>query len=71
VYQSLVTQQLSAGSLVHLLPDYRYPADHFCVYYPSRKHIPAPLRAFIAWVMAQNKNILGQQTARHGSRPED
>ncbi|HFF6806787.1 TPA: hypothetical protein ACGEBD_004389, partial [Klebsiella pneumoniae] len=24
-----------------------------------------------AWVMAQNKNILGQQTARHGSRPED
>ncbi|MGW8233307.1 LysR family transcriptional regulator, partial [Klebsiella pneumoniae] len=33
-------------------------------------HIPAPLRAFIAWVMAQNKNILGQQTARHGSRPE-
>ncbi len=42
VYQSLVTQQLSAGSLVHLLPDYRYPADHFCVYYPSRKHIPAP-----------------------------
>ncbi|WP_240325465.1 hypothetical protein, partial [Citrobacter freundii] len=23
------------------------------------------------WVMAQNKNILGQQTARHGSRPED
>ncbi|EPJ7729220.1 hypothetical protein L9G14_003457, partial [Klebsiella pneumoniae] len=24
----------------------------------------------IAWVMAQNKNILGQQTARHGSRPE-
>ncbi|HBY5343197.1 TPA: LysR family transcriptional regulator, partial [Klebsiella pneumoniae] len=71
VYQSLVTQQLSAGSLVHLLPGYRYPADHFCVYYPSRKHIPAPLRAFIAWVMAQNKNILGQQTARHGSRPED
>ncbi|MFK9857640.1 LysR substrate-binding domain-containing protein, partial [Klebsiella pneumoniae] len=71
VYQSLVTQQLSAGSLVHLLPDYRYPADHFCVYYPSRKHIPAPLRAFIAWVMAQNKNILGQQTARHRSRPED
>ncbi|WP_281074511.1 LysR family transcriptional regulator [Klebsiella quasivariicola] len=58
VYQSLVTQQLSAGSLVQLLADYRYPADHFCLYYPSRKHIPAPLRAFIAWVMAQNKNIL-------------
>ena len=58
VYQSLVSAQLNAGSLIRLLPRYRYPADHFCVYYPSRKHIPAPLRAFITWVMAQNKSIL-------------
>ncbi|HDH1414792.1 TPA: LysR family transcriptional regulator [Klebsiella quasipneumoniae subsp. similipneumoniae] len=58
VYQSLVSAQLNAGSLLRLLPSYRYPADHFCVYYPSRKHIPAPLRAFITWVMAQNKSIL-------------
>lgn len=57
VYQSLVSAQLNAGSLIRLLPSYRYPADHFCVYYPSRKHIPAPLRAFITWVMAQNKSI--------------
>ena len=58
VYRSLVSAQLNAGSLIRLLPSYRYPADHFCVYYPSRKHIPAPLRAFITWVMAQNKSIL-------------
>ena len=58
VYQSLVSAQLNAGSLIRLLPSYRYPADHFCVYYPSRKHIPAPLRAFITWVMAQNMSIL-------------
>ncbi|MBC4672968.1 LysR family transcriptional regulator [Klebsiella quasipneumoniae] len=58
VYQSLVSAQLNAGSLIRLLPSYRYPADHFCVYYPSRKHIPAPLCAFITWVMAQNKSIL-------------
>ena len=58
VYQSLVSAQLNAGSLIRLLPSYRYPADHFCVYYPSRKHIPAPLRAFITCVMAQNKSIL-------------
>jgi DNA-binding transcriptional LysR family regulator len=58
VYQSRVSAQLNAGSLIRLLPSYRYPADHFCVYYPSRKHIPAPLRAFITWVMAQNKSIL-------------
>ncbi|MDX7606609.1 LysR family transcriptional regulator [Klebsiella quasipneumoniae] len=61
VYQSLVSAQLNAGSLVRLLPGYRYPADHFCVYYPSRKHIPAPLRAFITWVMAQNKSILHEK----------
>ncbi|EMB9113328.1 LysR family transcriptional regulator [Klebsiella quasipneumoniae] len=61
VYQSLVSAQLNAGSLVRLLPSYRYPADHFCVYYPSRKHIPAPLRAFITWVMAQNKSILHEK----------
>ncbi|VTN23453.1 LysR family transcriptional regulator [Klebsiella pneumoniae] len=42
VYQSLVTQQLSAGSLVHLLPGYRYPADHFCVYYPKPENIFPP-----------------------------
>ncbi len=63
VYQSLVSAQLNAGSLIRLLPSYRYPADHFCVYYPSRKHIPAPLRAFITWVMAQNKSILHEYMA--------
>jgi DNA-binding transcriptional LysR family regulator len=42
VYQSLVTQQLSAGSLVRLLPDYRYPADHFCVYYRAGNIFPCP-----------------------------
>ncbi|WP_179416524.1 LysR family transcriptional regulator [Klebsiella quasipneumoniae] len=29
VYQSLVSAQLNAGSLIRLLPSYRYPADHF------------------------------------------
>ncbi|MFO6295694.1 hypothetical protein ACLBWC_38080, partial [Pseudomonas aeruginosa] len=62
----LLTQLRSAGSLALLLPDYRYPADHFCVYYPSRKHIPAPLRAFIAWVVAQNKNIVARESPRRG-----
>ncbi|MEG6185503.1 LysR family transcriptional regulator, partial [Enterobacter sichuanensis] len=37
--------------------DYTYPADNFCIYYPSRKHLPAPLRTFIAWVISMNKNV--------------
>ncbi len=41
VYQSLVTQQLSAGP-VHLLPDYRYPADHFASTTQAGNIFPPP-----------------------------
>ncbi len=71
VYQSLVTQQLSAGSLVHLLPGYRYPADPFSASTTKPETYSLPPAGLYRLVMAQNKNILGQQTARHGSRPED
>lgn len=60
VYESLVIDKIKEGRLIRLLSDYRYPADHFNIYYPSRKHIPVPLRTFIAWVMSMNKNILQQ-----------
>ncbi|MCF8581450.1 LysR family transcriptional regulator [Enterobacter ludwigii] len=56
VYENLVKDKISENKLVRLLPDYAYPADNFCVYYPSRKHLPAPLRTFIAWVMSMNKD---------------
>ncbi|EBV2191032.1 LysR family transcriptional regulator [Salmonella enterica] len=58
VYEHLVREQLKMGSLIHLLPNYNYPVDNFCVYYPSRKHISLPLKAFIRWVMSINKDIL-------------
>lgn len=56
VYENLVEEKISENKLVRLLPDYTYPADNFCVYYPSRKHLPAPLRSFIAWVMSMNRD---------------
>jgi DNA-binding transcriptional LysR family regulator len=59
VYENLVKDHLKEGSLIRLLSDY-YPADRFTIYYPSRKHIPVPLRTFITWVMSMNKNILQQ-----------
>lgn len=61
VYQLLVMQQLSVGSLVYLLFDYCYFVDYFCVYYLSWKYIFVFLWVFIVWVMVQNKNIFGQQ----------
>lgn len=60
VYENLVKVQIKEGSLIRLLSDYYYPADRFTIYYPSRKHIPVPLRTFITWVMSMNKNILQQ-----------
>ncbi len=60
VYENLVQDKIKEGGLVRLLSDYRYPADRFNIYYPSRKHIPVPLRTFITWVMSMNKNILEQ-----------
>ncbi|MDD9651222.1 MULTISPECIES: LysR family transcriptional regulator [Klebsiella] len=60
VYENLVKVQIKEGSLIRLLSDYYYPADRFTLYYPSRKHIPVPLRTFITWVMSMNKNILQQ-----------
>ncbi|MCC3735928.1 LysR family transcriptional regulator [Rouxiella badensis] len=58
VYEHLVRKQLKEGILVRLLPNDNYPADNFYIYYPSRKHIPIPLRTFITWVMSMNKNGL-------------
>ena len=60
VYENLVKVQIKEGSLIRLLSDYYYPADRFTLYYPSRKHIPVPLRTFITWVLSMNKNILQQ-----------
>ncbi|MBW4211777.1 LysR family transcriptional regulator [Enterobacter asburiae] len=57
VYENLVEEKISENKLVRLLPDYTYPADNFCVYYPSRKHLPAPLRTFIAWVKSMNRDV--------------
>lgn len=58
VYEHLVRKQLEEGSLIRLLPNDNYPADNFCVCYPSRKYIPVPLRTFITWVMSMNQGVL-------------
>lgn len=43
----LVGEDLARGALVRLLPDYFLPPMDVNVVYPSRRHMPAKLRAFI------------------------
>ena len=47
VFGDMVKEHLSAGRLVQVLADWcpYYPGLH--LYYPSRRHVPAPLKAFI------------------------
>ncbi|MFJ4193067.1 LysR family transcriptional regulator [Pseudomonas sp. NPDC089534] len=47
VFEGMVSEHLAAGRLVQVLGDWcpYYPGLH--LYYPSRRHVPAPLRAFI------------------------
>ena len=52
VYESLVADHLAAGELVRVLEDWCPLLPHFFLYYPGRRQIPAPLRAFIDMVWA-------------------
>ena len=47
VYESLVADHVSRGRLVRVLEDWWPVQPHFFLYYPGRRQVPAPLRAFI------------------------
>lgn len=48
VYAEYAAPGLTDGSLVSVLDDWRQEDIGFFLYYPSRRHVPAGLRAFIA-----------------------
>lgn len=50
----LVADDLRAGRLVRLLPDYYCHTDGIYVVYSSRRHPPAALRAFIDFILSHN-----------------
>jgi DNA-binding transcriptional LysR family regulator len=47
VFEDMVTEHIADGRLIQVLADWCpfYPGLH--LYYPSRRHVPAPLKAFI------------------------
>ena len=42
---------LRSGELVHLMPDWYAPARPLCIYYPSRRLLPAKTRVFVEFVV--------------------
>jgi len=51
-FHDFVRPYLERGELVEILPHWQQPFSGPFLYYPSRRHMPAPLRAFVDWVKA-------------------
>ncbi|MDD2102821.1 MULTISPECIES: LysR family transcriptional regulator [Pseudomonas] len=57
VFEDMVKTQIADGSLVQVLGDWcpYYPGLH--LYYPSRRHVPAALKAFIEFARTARGNV--------------
>jgi DNA-binding transcriptional LysR family regulator len=51
-FHDFLRPSLESGALVEVLRDWQQPFSGPFLYYPSRRHMPAPLRAFVDWVKA-------------------
>lgn len=58
VFEDMVTEPLAAGTLIQVLADWcpYYPGLH--LYYPSRRHVPAPLKAFIDFARTARQSTI-------------
>ncbi|MCC6073917.1 LysR family transcriptional regulator [Pseudomonas sp. GCM10022188] len=56
VFEDMVREPVADGRLVQVLDDWcpHYPGLH--LYYPSRRHLPAPLKAFIEFARAARRD---------------
>jgi DNA-binding transcriptional LysR family regulator len=53
VIETHAAAALASGALQPLLEDYAAPFPGFFLYYPSRRHVPAPLKLFAQFMNAQ------------------
>jgi len=54
-FEGFVADAVAAGKLETVLDDWLPPFSGPYLYYPSRRHMPAPLRAFVDFVKAERK----------------
>jgi DNA-binding transcriptional LysR family regulator len=54
-FEDFVAEAVAAGRLEAVLEDWLPPFTGPYLYYPSRRHMPAPLRAFVDFVKAQKR----------------
>jgi DNA-binding transcriptional LysR family regulator len=52
VYEAMVRNELARGDLVAVLSAWNAPATRFFLYYPGRRNLPPPLRAFVDFIRA-------------------
>ena len=50
IHEALVADYIEKGELVRVLEDWCPVLPHFFLYYPGRRQVPAPLRAFVDMV---------------------
>lgn len=61
VFEELVAGPIARGTLIRVLEDWCLPKPRFYLFYPGRRQVPAPLRAFIDMIAGE----------RHGVRAND
>lgn len=54
VYEELVRDDIRNGHLMELLAQWKAPPSRFFLYYPSRRHVPPALKAFIEFIRADD-----------------
>ncbi len=57
IHEALVADHLSRGDLVRVLEDWCPPLPTFFLYYPGRRQLPPPLRAFIDMVRTRSGDV--------------
>ncbi|MBA1155224.1 LysR family transcriptional regulator [Microvirga mediterraneensis] len=61
-FEGFVEQELKSGILEPVLQDWLQPFSGPFLYYPSRRHMPAPLRAFVDFIKKRERPGIASQT---------